>query len=290
MSRFWRYPTDRSFVAPGTPEHRRVITGSKIPAICGLSRWQSQFSCWHEMNGNIEPESAKDQFDVGHAMELALAELWRIKNPDWRLSPTGVQYVTDDHGFPAIATLDRRAAKGQTRKILEFKTARDLSEWGDPDLSGDLPVDYCAQVIGQMVISGITTPAEVVVMGPFFKHRTYIVEYDPIIAAWIIDRCRWFWQSLQDGEPPVLDDTVSTYKCVKELHPDIDGSDISVPTDLIVQIRDLREEIGPLEGKLRGLKSELLDTMGSAKRAVINGEVVARRQAGSKGGVALVVL
>jgi hypothetical protein len=86
-----------------------------------------------------------------------------------------------------------------------------------------------------------------------------------------------------------LDESVSTYHTLKALHPDIDGSEVEVPAELITQIQQLREEIDPLEGKLRGHKSELLDLMGNARKALVGGEAVARRQR-SKHGVSLVVL
>ena len=126
-------------------------------------------------------------------------------------------------------------------------------------------------------------------MAPWFKHITYHVEHDDLSANWIIDECRKFWESLHTGIEPVLDDSVSTYACVKELLPYIDGSAVEVPADLIVQIRELRAEIGPLEAKHRGLKTQLLDLMGNAQTAQINGEKVARRQPHPRGGVTLVV-
>jgi predicted phage-related endonuclease len=242
------------------------------------------------MKGNTQPEPHKDIYNVGHAFELALAELWRIEHPGWRLSTGEVQFVTDRYGFPAMATVDRRAVRGRQRRLVEMKTARDLEEWGDPELSGDLPTDYVAQVVFQQMVSGITTTADLLVMGPFFKHFTYHIEYDELVAAWIQRECQQFWQSLLDGVEPDLDDTVSTYTCVRQLHPEIDDRDVEVPIELIIQLRELRNEIGPLETKQRGLKTELLNIMGNAATAHINGETVAKRHKHAKGGVALKVL
>lgn len=71
--------------APGSPEWLQLITASKIPSILGISRFKSQFSLWHEMAGNVETEpiskAQQDDFDYGHAAELAAAEYWRFKNP-----------------------------------------------------------------------------------------------------------------------------------------------------------------------------------------------------------------
>jgi hypothetical protein len=245
------------------------------------------------MRGEYRREVPADLADVGYAFELALAELWRRENPRWRLSPGEVQFVGDEYGFPFVCTLDRRATRGQDRKVVEFKTAHSLEDFGDPCLGGGCPTDYTAQVIAQMLFAGPKYrkhPANLVAMGPFFKHRTYEIPYDEMIGNYIIAECRKFWKSLITGVEPDLDDSVATYTCVKELHPDIDGSVVEAPADLVVQIRELRDEIGPLEAKQRGLRSQLLDLMGCAQKAVVNGETVARRQPGARGGVSLVVL
>ncbi|UWE84713.1 YqaJ viral recombinase family protein [Corynebacterium diphtheriae bv. mitis] len=121
--------------APGTPEWRKMITASKIPAILGISRYKSQFALWHEMAGNIEPTPMDPRRAAwGHAAELAIAQQWATVNPEWKLNPmrggTCELAYTTDHGFPTLATIDRRAYCRGTFHIIECKTARDLSDWG----------------------------------------------------------------------------------------------------------------------------------------------------------------
>lgn len=286
----WVLRGQQGFVEPGSLEHSRCISPSKVASICGVSRWESAFTLWHRMKNLVEPEPGKDIFSMGHAMEAAMAVYWLEKHPGWRLSPTEVQYKTDRFGFPALATLDRRAQRGQARRVVEFKIARDLEAWGDPDLSGDCPPDYMLQVMAQQLFSGLGGLADLGVLGPFYQARFYTVEFDNVVADWMVEQCQDFYNSLAADEPPPLDDSVSCYHTVKELHPDIDGSQVEVPADLVCQIRDLSDEIGPLEVKRRGLKTELLSVMGSAQKALVNGEPVARRQRGRNDTVSLVVL
>lgn len=242
------------------------------------------------MRGTFQSGVVKDEYDVGHAFELALAELWRIKHPGWRLSRTEVQFYTEAFGFPVAITADRRATRGKLKKLVELKTARDLSEWGDPDLSGDLPADYVCQCTAQMLFSGVAAPMDVVVMGPFFKHHTYTVEFDEAIAKWILDSCHTFWTSVQNGVPPELDNSTSTYACVKAMHPDITpGMSVEIPEALAVDFRSTAAESKATESALRGLKSKVLDAVGSAQLVTCNGEPVARRQPHARGGVALVL-
>lgn len=278
---------DPGFITPGSDAHSKTITASKVASILGVSRFESAYSLYYRMRGEIEAEPPKDIYRVGHAFEMALAELWKLDNPGWKLSRSEVQFSTDQFGFPAMATVDRRAVRGRQRRLIEFKITHDLGEWGDPNLSGDLPMDYVTQVIFQQMVSGIHSTADVLLMAPWFKHITYRVDYDQVIADWIVRECSKFWTALHQGIPPELDDSVSTYSCVKELHPDIDGSEVEVPEDLIADIRECNSAVGELQDRQRGLKTQLLSLMGNAQTAHINGEVVARRQRHGKGGTAL---
>jgi len=277
-------------IAPGSPEHMRMVTPSKVSAILGVSRFTSPYRIWHQMRGNLPPEPASEIFALGHDFEPAMASIWRRQNPGWRLSRDEVQIVcpTEQFGFPAAVTLDRRAVRGRARRILELKTARDLSQWGD-HFTDQAPADYVAQVMAQMLFTGYTKhPAHLMVLGPFFEAHTYVIEYDVGIADAIVEECRLFWKSLQADEPPPLDDTVATYTAVKELHPDIDP-DTVVQLDYQTAFEVLSDDdsVKTYERQLRGSKSALLDLMGNAATAMCNGIKVADRRPHARGGVAL---
>lgn len=288
----WRKPGQSQFIAPGSPEHRTLISPSKIAAIVGLSRFQSQYSCWMEMSGRLgESEAAPAEiFKVGHAFEHALAYLWKEDNPGWRLSRQGVQAVSDQFGFPAVCTLDRLASRGRARRVVEFKTARDLSEWGDEG-GDEAPADYLVQVQAQMLLTGLTAyPGHLMVMGPFFKRFTYVVQYDEQICTWLIKKCQDFYQSLLSGTPPPLDDSVSTYNAVRAAHPEIkEGTQVEISPELHGRLAEASTSYKGAERELRGLKTQLLDLLGDAQSATVNGQVIATRRPGAKGSVALVL-
>lgn len=281
-------------ILPGTEEHSRLISPSKIPSILGISRFQSQYALWHTMRGTLQRSDSgpRDIFEVGLAFELAMAELYRVRHPEWKLSPGEVQFTDDggEHGFPFVCTIDRRVSKGRTRRVLELKTARDLSTWGDEGTS-DAPQDYTAQVLAQMLFSGYTKePAHLMVMGPFFKEYLYEIPYDKKVAEWIIRECKWFWESLQSGQEPELDDSVSTYECVRAMHPDITPEmRVDIPEALWTELKAASIEMKSNEKLLRGIKTRVLDTVGDAQFVTVNNEVVAVRQPHARGSVALVL-
>ena len=219
-----------------------------------------------------------------------MAELWRGENPGWKLSPGEVQVTTQRYGFPAVATIDRRAVRGNGRRVVGFKTARSLDEWGD-DFTDEAPLDYVAQVQAQMLFTGYTRqPGHLMVLGPFFRWHTYHIRHDPELADMMVDRCATFWASLQSGMPPPLDDTVSTYECVRALHPAIDP-DLTVELDrnLVAHFGRAKELERRWEAERRGHQSHILAAMGNARRGTVGGVNVAVRAPARGGAVSLTV-
>lgn len=268
----------------GSPEWRRTPTASKIPAILGISRHQSQFACWHEMAGLVDPapasESTQDLWDYGHAAELAAREYWLRRNEGWRASQGEVQYKrTDLLGIPlAVATIDRRASRGTLRRIVEVKTARSAEEWGD-DGSGVVPNDYAAQVLWQMLISGIRE-ADIVLWPQYGMPKIYPIEWNADIANAIADRVAEWQRTLDAGTPPPdLDNTVATYECLKRLHPDINrGEEVELSPELAAGYLRSTADRKIIETEDRGFKSRVLSAMGNAQYAMCQGHKIADRR------------
>lgn len=275
---------------PGSAEWLSTITASKIPSILGISRFQSQFSLWHEMSGNVErpdvSESTQEMFDMGHAAELAARHFWLLRNPGWRASQGEVQYVREDLGFPAVATIDRRASRGRARRIVEVKAPRSLEDFGD-DGSGEIPADHAAQITWQMFVSGIHD-ADLVAWPVYGPPKIYHVEWDAELADLILQHVYLWVASLSAGTPPELDDSVTTYATVRALHPDIER-DVEVELDevLAVEFLTATAQSKQLDKELRGLKTRVLDAMGNAQFAMCRGHKIADRRNGRGDSISL---
>ncbi|MFD7247820.1 YqaJ viral recombinase family protein [Streptomyces massasporeus] len=286
---------EAGFIAPGSPEHSIVISPSKVAAILGVGRWESPYRLWHRMKGLTPPEPDKDDFRVGHAFESTLAYLWKhdpkVDNAKWQLSPDEVQFVGDAErfGFPYVVTLDRRARSGSSRRILEFKTCRGFEDWGD-DFTDEAPPDYVLQVQAQMLLTGFTThPAHLVVMNKLgCQHHIYEIPFKESIADVIVEECRLFYASLSADTAPPLDDSVATYECVREQHPEIDkGIEAEIPVELALEYHEAWAADDEATKRLRFAKTQILDAIGRANFAVAAGERVARRQSAARGAISL---
>lgn len=291
---------ERGFIEPGSPEWARIITPSKVAAILGepndpVSRYESPFRLWHRMKGIIPPEEPRDAFDMGHDIELYAAQRYRRAEPGWLLSPDEVQAHVDPgkFGFPAVATVDRRAVRGKLRRVVEFKLARNLTDlevWGD-DLKGELPDDYHAQVSALMLFTGWTAdPGHLLVVGPYFNERIYSVAYDRSFASWIIDKCRRFYESLAGDEPPELDNTLATYECLRALHPDIDPDATTIlDEEEVVEFVTARTELDDATERFNLARNRLVKRMERDKRAEFGPDgarvKIADRRNNGKGGV-----
>lgn len=275
---------------PGSPEWMGVITPSKVAAILGVSRWESAYRLWHRMKGLTAQEPGKDIFDIGHDFEPAASAIWRRRNPGWLLSPGEVQIRrgAEVFGYPCAATLDRRARRGSYRRVVEFKTVRRLEEWGD-EFTDEAPADYTAQVLYQMAVTGYTQhPGHLLVLGPFFDQHLYEIPWVPELAEAIHDRCRAFHASLASDTPPDLDDSIATYECVREQHPEIEeGKVVQLDRELALNVLKAKHASEAWKPYLRGLQSQLLDRMGKAQAAEYNGVRIAKRSPHGSGSVSL---
>lgn len=277
-------------LAPGSAEWVSTVTASKVPAILGISRYQSQYALWHEMAGLVDPVppggQKQDLFDYGHAAELAAAEYWKYRTSGWRLSTGEVQFTLPDLGFPNAATIDRRASRGRARRIVEVKTARSLEEWGD-DGSGEAPADYTAQVTWQMLVSGIHE-ADIVLWPTYGMPRIYPIEWDRELADAILDRVRAWVASLQAGTPPELDNSIATYECLRRLHPDIDrDAEVELDEDLAATYLRAVADQKLIDAEVRAAKIRVLDAMGRAQYATCRGHRIADRRNGRGDSISL---
>ena len=288
----------RGWINPGSAEWAQIITPSKVAAILSkpgepISRYESAYRLYHRMKGLCPPEPPKDAFDMGHDAEVYAAVRWLRGNPGWLLSPDEVQVHVDPDkfGFPAVATVDRRAVRGSSRRVVEFKLARNLSDlevWGD-DLKGEAPEDYWTQVQALMLFTGWTElPGHLFVIGPYLNERCYSIDYDRSVAAWIIAECRRFFESLAGDEPPDLDNSVATYQCLRQLHPDIErGASTVLDGAEALDFVTARTELEAATERFQGAKNRLLKRLERDQYAVLGDLRIAERRDNGKGGVAL---
>jgi putative phage-type endonuclease len=268
---------------PGSPEWVRLVSSSKVPAILGLSPWQSQFALWHEMKGTA-PRDDRDTPAMrrGNYLEAGVIAWWRDQHPE--VTEHHPQHVArlEDWG---IATLDAIAVTTDGDVDLEVKTTSSWDEWGEPG-TDQIPVHYLAQVLWQIALTNVAR-AHVAVLGPFLDFREYVIERDDYaedIDA-TVKAARRFYDSLDADEPPPLDNHVATIATLRRLHPDIDRGQVAViDDDLAAEYVAADLAAKDAEARKRAAQALVLNAAGDAQFIeAASGLRIARRQPGKYG-------
>jgi putative phage-type endonuclease len=280
---------DPIVLVPGTPEWLREMTASKVAAVVGLSPWQSRFSLWFEMAGQVPHPGPSVQMERGHYLEDAIARWlsdqygfstlagmcwrnrarpWQVASPDRLALPVGGRVARDAHA------------------VVEVKTAADYGEWG-PDGTDEIPPHYRVQAVWQCDTLGLPQ-AYVGVLLPRLEFRGYVIRPADGEAEWLRQEARAFLDSLAAQEPPDVDEHSATYAALRVLHPSIvpkgqEGSDVPVGADLAVPYARSVLALKAAETEYGLQRNKLAVHMGTARRAVYDDRTVAIRQPGPTG-------
>lgn len=269
---------------PGSPEWQRVVTASKVAAILGASPWDSPYSTWQRMKGNVPPVEMTEAMERGHLLEPAVIEKWKRNHPGATDLREQVWMPLDDW---AAATPDLIGVDEHGNEfVMDAKTAASDDYWTDDEP----PFHYYVQLLWQLACHPTAQVAYLqVLFGHRFRWAEYVIERDQDQIDALVATCREFWETLANDDPPPLDDTVATYEAVRKLHPDIDR-DASVEltpfeaTELVTAAAALKAA----EARDRAARSAVLEHMGRARIATYYLQKIARRQP-NKHGVSFVI-
>ncbi len=273
-------------MTPGSPEWLRLMTASKIAAVCGLSPWESRFSLWHRMAGLIPPDPDSDVKRRGHYLEPAVVAWWADQHPEWATWPTAPWRHKEDDRF--AATPDRMlTSKGREDmewRCLEVKTSSRDDEWG-AEGTDQIPPHYFVQCQWQMECTG-TRVCHVALLDAWLTFREYVVEYDPQEAAGLRAEAAAFMDSLPWGSKPQrpdLDAHGATYQAVRALHPEIEDRDVDLEDWLGMNYCLAQCDLRDARREATRMTSLVAAAMGDARRARYLNRTIATRQAKGDG-------
>lgn len=265
--------------APGTPEWQTAITASKVPAILGVSPWQSPYSLWVDMTMGRPDEEPTGPMLRGTYLENGVLDWFEHDHPE--LIPAGRQQaytLGDDTTVFATTDATYRTTSGDL-VIVEAKTVARDDDWRTTDGGWQIPAYYEAQVYFQLACTQATR-AIVVVLTPFLEKVEIEVGRDFGLEAEIVEAVFAWQQALVDGTRPDLDDTVATYQAVRREHPSIDGTTHEISHDIALAWLAARDAKSSADQAERGAKTRLLDAMGTAAHATTRDTLVASRTPG----------
>lgn len=264
---------------PGTPEHSRMTTASKVAAMLrdpntgeflGLG-YDSAYDTYLYMTGQAEKniDGMEDHFLYGHSVEKAARHWWLEKNPGWRISPGEVAFTDDDLPYPNQVTLDLRASRGRTRRIIEVKA---------PRVDRGVEDKWRVQVTDQMRTSGIHH-ATIIVWPVWGFPAAYDIEFDAQLAQAIVRDATHFHALIEAGTPPDAEDS-GLFQEQAALTPVADLADDEDMSDLADEYADAVQVLTAAEKRLKTLDNIIIARLGNAPKATADGITLVRRQPG----------
>lgn len=235
------------------------------------------YALWHAKAGIVPPENVDNpRTQWGLRLEEAIAA-GAAERGGWQVQPG--QYASRD-GLGA--TLDRIIAEpGEEEReagmtgpgVLELKNSDWLSHrrtWGD-----EPPLHILLQLQAQLLATGFAWGAIAVLVGGN-DLRIHRYRPRPIIQAEIAKRVAAFWASVRAGKRPDADGSASTFRVIRELHPDVDEEPADLSEDneapvLASEFLALGKKRKEIEKQEAEVKAQLFAKLGDHRWAKIAG-------------------
>lgn len=273
--------------APGTDEWKQKITASKVASVVCKSPWTSKFALYAEMTGRYEADPINPAvLEAGNLLEPAVADWFQLHNPgvevrECKKRGTPVWWVdSTDEDF--AATPDRilvDKATGEVTALLEIKTARVASEWGEEG-TDEVPEHYKLQALWQMRCTGVRTVI-FAVLHAGLRFATYRVEWNRYSIYGLVDAATDFMDAVRTGRTPDYREepgAFSTYEVLRYYFPECNGEAVMLSDDLVYRTRRAKR-LKKLAAHAEAIvKNELTAVMGNASAGVdYANRTVARR-------------
>jgi putative phage-type endonuclease len=266
------------YFTPGSDEWHAArangIGGSEIAAVMGLSPYESRFSLWHRKKGLVGPVEESPAMRWGTKHEPTICAEFAELHPEWSVDPSPTFRSADRP--EQIVNPDRilRGPEGQL-ELLEAKTARDDEGWGEEG-TDEIPVWYRCQCLWYLDVLGLRR-CHVAVLIAGADYREYVVEYDENDALAMRAAATEFMRTLADDERPSIDGHSATYQVLRELPEGLEDVDVEIDPQLRERFHAAQDQFWSAEDELTACKGELLDAIGTGRRATVLGDRVATR-------------
>jgi putative phage-type endonuclease len=252
------------------------IGGSEVGTICGLNPWESPFSLWAKKLGKVETDKVgSEAMEWGRRLESVILEKFTEEHPDLVVHGSPGTYHNENRPWQ-IANPDGIYERNGELGIIEIKTARYEDDW-----SVGVPEYYRTQVLWYLQTFGFSH-AYVVALFSGSKYREFEVLADDFEQHANLKKVQQFRTYLEEDKQPDYDGATSTYEVIRQLHPDIEDSELELG-DLGTHYFNAVADAAASEKKLTEMKSRVLDSMGKAKRGLVEGKWMITRQARAGG-------
>lgn len=248
---------------------RSGIGGSDAAAIMGLSKWKTPFQVYQDKIGEGGPDIDSEPMLWGRQLEPVIRQQYAERTGRTVYFSDANEIIRHPKHEWMLASLDGKTEDG---RVLEIKTARTASDWGEAG-TDQIPQQYLIQVQHYMAVTGLPV-ADVAVLIGGSDFRLYEVPADAELQAMMIEAEHEFWQQVIARNPPEpvsFADAVARYKtgCAGE----VVASESAITA--IQSLKAVREQIKALEADEDAMKAVIMNALGESDTLTSGGKVIA---------------
>lgn len=249
-------------------ERQNHLGGTDLPVILGIDPYKSPYELWLEKTGKVEPEEKSTAAQLaGHILEDGLLKFAAIslgpitkRGTERRIQGTPIKVHID-----GIVVSTHEPVEGKTVGVVYGG----YHEWGAPN-SDEVPHKVTIQCQGHLMAIGNNTrichvPTILYGRGGFVM---YFVPRDDEIIKIIGEQAIKFWELVQKDIPP--DERAVSYAVAKRIRR-VAQKSITLEPDEVLPYLKAKEELKTAEKTEEALKATLLDKLGDAEVAYIEG-------------------
>lgn len=246
-------------------ERRMTVGASDVPAILGLSPWQTPVEAWARLTGLVGRTPGNNATRRGQIIEPALL---------WHYAKTRGVEVTPGPGIdesPIVAPDGWRHCRpdgiASDGLLVEAKTTRRWDAWG-PDGTDQIPVYYAAQVAWQLSVMDAERAAVIAYCPTDDDVRCYEIVRRRDVEARLVGRVeRWMAEHVWPAEPvqpaplpmPIVQ---ARYASGGEAGRWVEATDEDRVTAR--ELSEVRLQIAQLEARELALRARLCERVGDA--------------------------
>jgi predicted phage-related endonuclease len=144
----------------------------------------------------------------------------------------------------------------------------------------ELPEHYRLQVAWYQLVTGLHNPAVVCAVAAG-EYREFVVEYDQTLAERMQRSAEVFLELLSTNTEPTIEGSNSTYETVRELHPEIEDTEVDIDPDEFSALQTALQQESFWKQQVLLRKSIIQNAMQGAKWGYVDGvNVVALQSRG----------
>lgn len=265
---------------------REGLGASDIPALLGLSTFQSPWSLWADKLDLLPHSEATEAQERGQDLEVFIANRFR-KASGLEVAGEQMRCVHPEHSW-ARATVDGIVIEptpgANALGVAEWKSDGGLGTWRKEGI----PARVQAQVQWQMYVTGMPQ-AWLGVFHSGFRFEVYELHRDDRDINFMVMRAGEFWERyVLTGTPPPVDDHDATARAIGQVWPEHDPGktvDLSNLAEIIDERARLKAQIKAAEVELAKAENLIRETFADAETGTLHGRPVLTLRAQERRGL-----